>query len=96
MYFLVILIHRPKVVAAWMLVTAIEVHEWAPTLCSFRQAGLGTSLESPFHNRNNQQSHIINILLASFAWSVQQVMDPHFFLPCFRAWAIKGRKKLGP
>ena len=32
---------------------------------------------------NNQQSHIINILLASFARSVRQVMDPRFFLPCF-------------
>ena len=36
-----------------------------------------------------------NILLASFAQSVGQVMDPRFFLPCFhgpRASAIKGRK----
>ena len=27
--------------------------------------------------------YIINILLASFARSVRQVMDPRFFLPCF-------------
>ena len=38
---------------------------------------------SPSQNRNNQQSHIINILLASFARSVRRVMDPRFFLPCF-------------
>ena len=35
-----------------------------------------------FLSRNNQQRHIIDILLASFARSVRQVMDP-FFLPCF-------------
>ena len=42
-----------------------------------------SSSRSPFQNRNNWQSHIINILLASFAQSVGQVMDPRFFLPCF-------------
>ena len=42
-----------------------------------------SSSRSPFQNRNNQQSHIINILLDSFAQSVGQVMDPRFFLPCF-------------
>ena len=42
-----------------------------------------SSSRSPFQNRNNQQSHIINILLTSFARSVGQVMDPRFFLPCF-------------
>ena len=31
-----------------------------------------------FFSRNNQQSHTVNILLASFAWSVRQVMDPRF------------------
>ena len=36
-----------------------------------------------FKNRNNQQSHIIKILLASFARSAGQVMDPRFFLSCF-------------
>ena len=41
------------------------------------------------------------LLLASFARSVGQVMDPRFFLPfvfmvrALRAWAIKGRKKRG-
>ena len=37
-------------------------------------------------SRNSQQSHIINILLASFARSVRQVMDPRgffFIIPCF-------------
>ena len=38
-----------------------------------------SSSRSPFH----QQSHIINILLASFARSVRQVMDPRFSLHCF-------------
>ena len=42
-----------------------------------------SSSRSPFQIRNNQQSHIINILLASFARSVRQVMDPRFFFPCF-------------
>ena len=42
-----------------------------------------SSSQSPFQTRNNQQSHIINILLALFARSVWQVMDPCFFLPCF-------------
>ena len=42
-----------------------------------------SSSPSPFQNRNNQQSHIINTLLASFARSVRQVMDPRFFLPCY-------------
>ena len=42
-----------------------------------------SSSQSPFQNRNDQQSHIINILLASFARSVGQVMDPRFSLPCF-------------
>ena len=61
-----------------------------------------------FFSRNNQQSHIINILLASFARSVpRQVMDPVCAVmnPCFSfpflvfmvrargGWAIKGRKK---
>ena len=36
-----------------------------------------------FLSWNNQQSHTINILLASFAQSVRQVMDPRFFLSCF-------------
>ena len=41
-------------------------------------------------------SHIINILLTSFAWSVPQVMDPRFF-PLFmaralHAWAIRRGK----
>ena len=45
--------------------------------------------------------NIINILSASFAQSIQQVMDPRFFLLVFMAyalcaWAIKGRKNLGP
>ena len=31
----------------------------------------------------NQQSHLINILLASFAWPVRQVMDPRFFFLVF-------------
>ena len=42
-----------------------------------------SSSRSPFQSRNNQQIHIINILLASFAWFVRNVMDPRFFLPCF-------------
>ena len=42
-----------------------------------------SSSRSPFQNRNNQQSHIINILLASFDQSVGQGMDPRFFLPFF-------------
>ena len=42
-----------------------------------------SSSRSPFQNRNNQPCYIINILLASFARSVRQVMDPRFFLPCF-------------
>ena len=37
-----------------------------------------------FFSRYNQQSHIINILLASFARSVEQVMDPRYFHPCFQ------------
>ena len=36
-----------------------------------------------FFSQNNQQSHIINIILALFARSVWQVIDPCFFLPCF-------------
>ena len=42
-----------------------------------------SSSRSPFQNRNNQQSHIINILLALSVRSVRQVMDPCFCLPCF-------------
>ena len=42
-----------------------------------------SSSRSLFQNRHNQQSHIVSILLASFARSVRQVMDPRFFLPCF-------------
>ena len=55
-----------------------------------------------FLSRNNKQSHIVNILLASFAWSVRQVMDPRVFsflvlMTCaLRAWAIKGSKKIRP
>ena len=41
---------------------------------------------------NNQQSHIINTLLVSFAWFIQQVMDPCFFFPCFHG----PRFMLGP
>ena len=44
-----------------------------------------SSSRSFFLNENNQQSHIINILLALFALSSQQVMDPRFFLPCFHS-----------
>ena len=44
-------------------------------------------------SRNNQQSHIINILLASFARSVRQVMDPRFF-PSLFSWPA--RFALGP
>ena len=54
------------------------------------------SSRSPFQNRNNRQSHILSILLASFARSVQQVMDPRFFLPCFhgpRASRLGHRRK---
>ena len=50
---------------------------------------------------NNQQSHVINILLASFGRSVREVMDLRIFLLCFHGprasrWTIKGRKKLSP
>ena len=38
---------------------------------------------SLYHSWNNQQSQIINIILASFARSVRQVMDPRFFLAGF-------------
>ena len=38
-----------------------------------------------FFSRNNQQSHIINIVLASFARSVRHVKDPRFFLHCFQS-----------
>ena len=50
-----------------------------------------------FFSRNNQQSHIINILLASFARSVQQVMDHVFFLPCFNGTRASrlGHKRKG-
>ena len=52
-----------------------------------------------FLSRNIQHSHIINILLASFARSLRQVMDPLFFsflvfmAFALRAWAIKEREK---
>ena len=51
--------------------------------------------------QNNQKSHIINILLASFGRSVRKVMDLRIFLLCFHGprasrWTIKGRKKLSP
>ena len=59
-------------------------------LVSYRPVSSRTDLELcqnvkrfRFFPRINQQSHIINILLASFARSVQQVMDRCFFLPCF-------------
>ena len=38
----------------------------------------------------SQQSHVINILLASFARSAGQAMDPRFFFPCLHkmGWEV--------
>ena len=64
--------------------------------CRFVSSRTDSSSRSPFQNRNNQQSHIINILLASFIRSVRQVVDPRFFLFCFhgpRAQSRLGHKR---
>ena len=71
-----------------MFITSIIIWLTGFTCCDWSIPGpqvavRTSSSRSPFQNRNNQQYHIINILLASFAQSVGQVMDPRFFLPCF-------------
>ena len=43
-------------------------------------------------SRNNQQGHIINILLTSFARSVRQVMDSRF-IPSLFSWPARHKRK---
>ena len=63
---------------------------YGPQALSKRQKNL-------FLSRNIHQNHIINILLASFGWSIRQVMDPLFFLPYFHGPRIShlGHKRKG-
>ena len=68
-------------VIIWL--TDFACYDWS-TSVQFRKQLYGSQDQtSSSLSQNNHLSHTINILLASFARSVGQVMDPRFFPSLF-------------